>query len=117
MLVRDFLGDEVPLRSIEKIIEEADIDRDHTISYQEFLEMWNTESEERLKVAKRQVAHRRVISREPSFSSSLSSEDGAEMLESMKEGELLYDELIPNGEASGMHSDVHQSKEEQGVWI
>ena len=74
-VVRDFLGDEVPVDSIKAIIDEADIDHDRQISYNEFLDMWNQDSEERLKFARQDVVRRRIISREPSFVSSISSDD------------------------------------------
>lgn len=72
--MRDFLGDEVPNEYLEKIIDEADILHDHQISYAEFLEMWNVDTEAHLEKTRKHVAGRRIISREPSFTSSISSD-------------------------------------------
>lgn len=106
--MRDFLGDEVPVDSIQKIIEEADFNNDHLISYNEFLDMWNRDSEERLKVARQDVVRRRIISREPSFVSSISStEDGFErdaLLAELQAAEDLVssaafnDDIFPTGD-------------------
>jgi hypothetical protein len=59
---------------LEKIIDEADLLHDHRISYEEFLEMWNVDTEAQLEHGRQHVAGRRIISREPSFTSSVSSD-------------------------------------------
>lgn len=74
MTVRDFLGDEVPTEYLEKIIDEADLLHDHRISYAEFLEMWNVDTKAQLENGRKHVSGRRIISREPSFTSSISSD-------------------------------------------
>lgn len=81
--MRDFLGDEVPTEYLEKIIDEADLLHDHRISYFEFLEMWNVDTEAQLENGRKHVAGRRIISREPSFTSSISSDFTSSNLESL----------------------------------
>ena len=83
LTVRDFLGDEVPTEYLEKIIDEADLLHDHRISYAEFLEMWNVDTETQLENGRKEVAGRRIISREPSFTSSISSDLTASILDSL----------------------------------
>lgn len=73
-VVRDFLGDEVPEECLEKIIDEADILHDQKISYAEFIEMWNCDSRAHLEKTRKHVTGRRIISRDPSFTSSISSD-------------------------------------------
>ncbi|GAX17299.1 hypothetical protein FisN_10Lh162 [Fistulifera solaris] len=82
--LRDFLGDEVPTEYLEKIIQEADLLHDHRISYEEFLEMWNVDTELQLEHGRKHVAGRRIISREPSFTSSVSSDLTSTHFESLR---------------------------------
>jgi hypothetical protein len=82
--VRDFLGDEVPTEYLEKIIDEADLLHDHRISYAEFLEMWNIDTEVQLEHGRKHVAGRRIVSREPSFTSSVSSDVTSAHFESLR---------------------------------
>lgn len=57
--LRAFLGSEVSDEYLDKIIEDDDIQRDRMIDYDEFLQMWNIESDsERLKTLE-SVARRR----------------------------------------------------------
>ena len=80
--VRDFLGDDVPRETLQRIIDEADLVHDRRISYREFLELWDADTDARMRVTRNQVkTRRRIISREPSFVSSISSEDDTELSE------------------------------------
>lgn len=95
--VQDFLGTEVPRNKLDRIIDEADLLGQHRISYQEFLELWDGETDALLNASKHQVQQRRIISREPSFvsSSEQASEDGDEYEflteeEMILEGEQLF---------------------------
>lgn len=101
--LRDFLGEEVPTESLEKIIAEADLDHSRCISYAEFLEMWNAESEQHLKVCRRDVQNRRIISREPSFVSSISSTDDEEFDKDVEFNDMVYDEMLRNEASVSMH--------------
>jgi len=57
--LRDFLGDDIPQEYLEDIIDEADENRDRRISYEEFLELWNGESDSALAGAGINVRMRR----------------------------------------------------------
>ena len=91
--LRDFLGENIPTSYLEAIIDEADLTRDHRISYEEFLELWNGESDSRLAYARQHVHGKRIESREnsfdsrlnshPSFVSSMSSSDDVDAPETM----------------------------------
>ncbi len=45
--LRDLLGDDVPAEYIDQVIDEVDIKQDHKISYDEFLNIWEGQLEER----------------------------------------------------------------------
>lgn len=73
--LRDFLGDDIPTSYLEQIIDECDLVRDKRISYEEFLEMWNGETDSKLAQAKEKVQAKRLAhfgSRQSSV-----SDDGA----------------------------------------
>ena len=75
-----FWANEVPRETLQHIIDKADLVKDRRISYREFLELWDAETDERLRVTRDQVkTRRRIISREPSIVSSISSEEAAEL--------------------------------------
>lgn len=69
--LRNLLGENVPLDYLDAIIDEADLLHDHRISYDEFLAMWNIESDEKLQKAKNSVCtkHLESMSRTSSFTS------------------------------------------------
>ena len=71
--LKEFLGDDLPDSYLEEVIEEADIDSDNTISYEEFLAMWDHSSDEIMANTKQNVGSRRV-SRQPSFNTQNSSD-------------------------------------------
>ena len=75
--LRDFLGHEIPLPFLERIIDEADIDNDHTIAYNEFLNLWEDDSV--FQSAREEVNSRRV-------SSSLTSADLGAQLDDLEDG-------------------------------
>jgi hypothetical protein len=75
--LRDFVGPEVPESYLDAIIDESDLLRDHRISYDEFLSLWNTESDDKIKSAKQSIRLKRLNSATGSGSSiwsTLSSE-------------------------------------------
>lgn len=71
--LQDFLGPDIPKEYLDEIIDECDITRDHRISYEEFLELWNGESDQQLKEAKVSVNRKRLDSRQNSFDSKYAS--------------------------------------------
>jgi len=72
--LKEFLGEDLPEAYLEKVIDEANITHDHTISYEEFLELWDHGAGEMMETTKQNVGSRRV-SRAPSFNSQESSDD------------------------------------------
>lgn len=77
--LREFLGDGIPDAYLEKVIDEANVSGgDHTISYQEFLGLWDTRADAAIKAAKASVGSRRV-SRQTSLISSTSSDNLSEI--------------------------------------
>lgn len=56
------LGHEVPNEYIEQVIAEADRDNDHKVTYEDFLNMWRQELEERKMNAWRGISQRRTVS-------------------------------------------------------
>lgn len=81
--LKAFLGPDMPVKYLETMIDECDFNRDHKISYQEFLALWNVETDRKLEQATRSVHTRRLDSAQSSFesiydgstSSSMGSED------------------------------------------
>jgi calcium-dependent protein kinase len=59
--LRAFLGQDIPQSYIEKIISEADIVNDHRVSYEEFLELWDKDADEKLKSIKMNIRKRRKL--------------------------------------------------------
>lgn len=59
--LRAFLGQDIPQSYIEKIINEADILHDHRVSYEEFLELWDKDTDEELKNIQTDVKKRRKL--------------------------------------------------------
>ena len=56
--LRDFLGDDVPESYLDEVIDEADIVRDHRISYDEFIALWNEDDDNKYKNYRKQVISR-----------------------------------------------------------
>jgi calcium-dependent protein kinase len=67
--LQDFLGSGIPEAYLDEMIDECDINRDHRISYEEFLSLWNVEADRRLRLANTSVHSRRIDSRQNSFDS------------------------------------------------
>ena len=123
------MGDEVPVESIEKIIDAADLDHDHRISYQEFLDMWDLDSAERLKVARKNVTQRRIISREPSFVSSISSSNSGsrnsrddllaelQKAEELVSSEAFNTEMFSSTDTVGRENGKNDDLERDAVWV
>jgi hypothetical protein len=77
--LKEFLGEDLPDAYLERVIDEANINasqhpHDHTISYDEFLALWDHDADEVMTHAKKNVGSRRV-SRATSFQSSDSLDD------------------------------------------
>lgn len=89
--LQDFLGDEIPTDYLEDIIEEADLKGDHRISYEEFLELWNGESDSVLAGAQINVKIRRERygSRQNSLDSQFDSSRGLQSTVSSLSGDDL----------------------------
>jgi Ca2+-binding EF-hand superfamily protein len=73
--LKDFLGEDIPESYLEKVIDEAGVSTDHKITYEEFLALWDFDTDEVLREAKQNVGSRRV-SRQASYvsTSSVSSD-------------------------------------------
>lgn len=70
--LRDFLGNDVPAKDLEEIIDEADLQGARRISFREFVQLWNDEDDEILSQARSQVKSRHLTS-QCSVISSISS--------------------------------------------
>lgn len=71
--LRDFLGPDVPENYLDAIIDESDLTRDHKISYEDFLGLWNIETDNKINSAKQSIHLRRLNSNGTSLWSSMSS--------------------------------------------
>eukprot|EP00977_Amphora_coffeiformis_P005628 scaffold1182_cov165-Amphora_coffeaeformis.AAC.4 len=56
--LRDFLGDDVPESYLDEVIDEADIVRDHRISYDEFIALWNEDDDKKFRENRKQAISR-----------------------------------------------------------
>jgi hypothetical protein len=65
--LRDFLGNDLPTTYLDQIIDEADIVRDHRISYDEFLALWDCQDDLLMRNALIDVSQRRRKKRQESF--------------------------------------------------
>jgi calcium-dependent protein kinase len=54
------LGDDIPTEYLEEVIEEVDMNHDHKISYEEFLDLWNVDDDNLLRETKTKVESRRM---------------------------------------------------------
>jgi hypothetical protein len=43
--LKEFLGEDVPVQYLEQVIDECDIEKDHRISYDEFIALWNEDDD------------------------------------------------------------------------
>ena len=66
--LKEFLGEDVPDSYLDEVIDEADIERDHRISYDEFIALWN-EDDDKKYTQKRKEAFSRHSSKCSTFSS------------------------------------------------
>ncbi len=60
--MRELLGDGVPKNYIEQVIAEADIDQHQRVTYENFLDMWRQEIEDRKLNALRGISKQRTVS-------------------------------------------------------
>lgn len=56
--LRDFLGEDVPTSYLDEVIDECDIERDHRISYDEFIALWSQDDDEKYKENKKKALSR-----------------------------------------------------------
>jgi len=89
--LRDFLGDTVPDKYLNDVIDEVDIEGDHRISYREFMAQWSTEDDDRLSEVRSEVASRHLTPT-PSFVSSISDS---------YHGSTTDDDAAPNDAGTG----------------
>lgn len=69
----DMLGTDVPKEYLESIIDEADIVRDHRISYEEFLALWDEGEDVKREQTLEDVKRRRLLHNPDSVVSGVSS--------------------------------------------
>ena len=60
--LRDLLGEDVPNKVIEDVIAEADLDDNNRVTYEDFLQMWRQELEDRQMKAWRGISRQRTVS-------------------------------------------------------
>ena len=66
--LKEFLGDDVPESYLDEVIDEADIEKDHRISYDEFIALWNEDDDIKY-TQNRKAAFSRHSSKMSTFSS------------------------------------------------
>ena len=75
--LRNFLGPDIPESYLDAIIDESDLTHDHKVSYEEFLQLWNIETDHQIESAKESIHLRRLNSAGTSLWSSMSSYAGS----------------------------------------
>ena len=78
--LKSFLGDDVREEYLDAIIQEADIVKDHRISYDEFLSLWDEAEDEKLRSALESVSLRRSASADSEGESSIRSTNSDEIM-------------------------------------
>jgi Ca2+-binding EF-hand superfamily protein len=114
--LRVFLGEQLPDEYLNKIIEEADLTKDHRISYQEFLALWDEEADVKKKNALVSVENRRRQGSSQgtmSRSSSISSSGGEGMIMDLSQMSANSSDLGGGDYFFGMEKD----KSVRGVWL
>jgi Ca2+-binding EF-hand superfamily protein len=104
--LEDILGDEISKDFVHAIIDEADIDRDHRISYKEFLALWDESYDSKLKHALKDVNNRRV-----------SFDDGASYISEEMETQSALSEGSSELGGGNYFFGVEKEKSIRGVWI
>jgi Ca2+-binding EF-hand superfamily protein len=93
------LGQDVSEDYIDEIIDEVDLTRDHRISYEEFLSLWDDDSDEKLREALFEVKKRRI------------ERESAGDLKSVASSTSFSDDSL---DASDEHSALSRNSEELG---
>jgi calcium-dependent protein kinase len=106
--LQDFLGEEVSEGYTDSIIDEADLTRDHRISYAEFLALWNEHDDEQNRAALRSVTKRRSTIDDDSIATSATSGD-------MEKSTLSADSTDLGG--GNYFFDIEKEKTVRGVWV
>jgi calcium-dependent protein kinase len=108
--LRSFLGDEISDDFIDEIIDEVDIVRDHRISYEEFLSLWDEDADEILKRNLKDVESRRT--RRDSI---LEPPESTVSFESLDTSSYSNDSAY--GEPSNHYFEKEKEKSLRGVWV
>jgi Ca2+-binding EF-hand superfamily protein len=119
--ILDFLGDAVSEEYAKAIIEEADINHDQRIWYEEFLGLWNETTDEKFKEALQEVNNRRVSFDDLSVTESTENEsvrtDSSPGTESQTtSGAIMSADTTDLGGGSFFYG-VEKEKSMRGVWV
>jgi Ca2+-binding EF-hand superfamily protein len=75
--LKALLGDDIPIEYLNEVIDEVDLDHDHMISYEEFLDLWNINDDNLLRSTRSNVESRRVSRASSCINDSPSSISGS----------------------------------------
>jgi len=115
--ILDFLGDSISEEYAQGIVDEADIDHDHRISYEEFLALWSESNDKKFIEALEDVNYRRV-----SFDdSSLEGSAADDSTRTDTSGDIS-DTMQSSGNLSDLGGGtfffgVEKEKSVRGVWL
>jgi len=117
--LKDFLGEEVPEKYLNDVIDEVDIEGDHRISYREFMAQWSNEDDDRMSEVRSEVASRHLTPT-PSFVSSISdsyhgSTDGEEDAISNLEAKLNNMMHVYDAESDKNRTATSDEKKQAGT--
>lgn len=117
--LRDLLEDDIPPACLEEIIDEADIKGDHRISYEEFLCMWNGDSDSVLADSKINVQAKRFQHRQSSMNSSFMSSLSGELTDSERVNGSADSPRRKRDPGSGSKAFIKQKREVsvRGQWV
>jgi calcium-dependent protein kinase len=110
--VVDFLGNEISEEFADGIIDEADMTRDHRISYQEFLSLWDESYYTTFKNALKDVNYRRETFDEGSTDGRSSASSGSD---GMDVSTISANSSDLGG--GGYFFDVEKERSIRGVWV
>ena len=97
--LKEFLGEDVPVSYLDEVIDEADIEKDHRISYDEFIALWN-EDDDRKYTENRKAAYAHHASKastlssfdDDRFTSSQRSNDSTDLSTDEMNGTAIFNE-------------------------
>jgi Ca2+-binding EF-hand superfamily protein len=111
--LEDILGDEISKDYVHAIIDEADIVRDHQISYKEFLALWDENYDSKLKHALKEVNNRRISFDDAASADSSRPRSVSEEMETQSTVSTGSSELGGGNYFFG----VEKQKSIRGVWV